>query len=186
MISNGTLPGSGRQGAAKGAAAEADRRLLGGSLGGWENIPPTVAIAERYHTYPGFSLCERVRVFTHFFIWEDKTMKQKRTFARLILALMLVLALAIPFTCVSYAEDGNAAEAVLYAAEEAVDDAVAAVTDAAEAVGEAIANHRHDLGQYSIAATENPAADFNGVADAQGGDGLVGDGSGQFHGKPIH
>ena len=59
-------------------------------------------------------------------------MKQQRTFARLILALMLVLALAIPFSCMSFAEDGsatqNVADAVLLAAE----DAAEAVAGAAE------------------------------------------------------
>ena len=65
-ISNGTLPGSGQQGAAKGAAAEAGRRLQGALLGGTENILPTVAIAERYHTSPGF-LCVSVFVCPHIF-----------------------------------------------------------------------------------------------------------------------
>ena len=49
-ISNGTLPGSGRQGAVKGAAAEAMRRLQGAALDGTENILPAVANAESYHT----------------------------------------------------------------------------------------------------------------------------------------
>ena len=70
-------------------------------------------------------------------------MKKNRTYARLILALMLVLALAIPFSCVSFAEDGNAiedaAQAVLSAAEDAAVAVGDAVGDAAEAIGDAAA-----------------------------------------------
>ena len=76
-------------------------------------------------------------------------MKQKRTLARLILALLLVLALAVPFTVVSFAEEGsateNAVDAVLLAADEAaeavgdaVGEAAAAVSDAAQDVAEAV------------------------------------------------
>ena len=69
-ISNGTLPGSGRQGAAKGAAAEAERRLQNALLGGTENILPTVAYAERYHTDFTMLFCVGASCVHTFFIFQ--------------------------------------------------------------------------------------------------------------------
>ena len=96
-------------------------------------------------------------------------MKQKRTLARLILALLLVLALAVPFTVVSFAEEGsateNAVDAVLLAADEAaeavgdaVGEAAAAVSDAAQDVAEAVgdaAEKAADAAQDAAQAAED-------------------------------
>ena len=85
-------------------------------------------------------------------------MKQKRTLARLVLALMLVLALAIPFTCASFAEDGNAtqnvADAVLSAADDAAQAVGDAVGDAAQAVGDAVVAAADTVGEAASDAAE--------------------------------
>ena len=97
-------------------------------------------------------------------------MKKNRTYARLILALMLVLALAIPFSCMTFAEDGNAAEdaaqAVLYAAEDAAQSVGEAVGDAAEAVGDAVAAAADKVGEVASDAAEavGEAAETIGAA----------------------
>ena len=66
-------------------------------------------------------------------------MKRNRTFARLVLALLLTLVLALPFACVALAEEAASTEeaAVLLAAEAAPDDAEAAAQDDAAAAEKA-------------------------------------------------
>ncbi len=148
----------------KGLFAEARRRLGGVLPGGSEKILPTVADCGALSQQKDhFFFVNGATQFTKFFMLEEIKMKRNRTFARLALVFMLVLALAIPFTVASFAEEAATSQAdasVLLDSEAPEADEVKAAEDAAPEDGEAV----ETIGALDAEA-EDAAADEDAAFD---------------------